>query len=610
MDARGATQLEYILLGSVIVLGTIGIVHTFREDVDSSTRDMGVALVGAATTPGVTPLAIEGGAPEVPEASPESAVSALEAGEEGPLAGGGGGAPGAGEGPSGSQASLEGASPDVSVSPVMFGADGSALVYYTTPEGTVASHPAAYDPGTNQWYVGYGAPAYLDPNQPLENPAPGYANLGSSLQGALTSPGESASAAVDGASRCFADPGACVVPASTSAPAATASLDVPEVVPSASGWFDRERIDGEGFFPRDPDAAPFTNVERALASVAVDLALGVWDLGVAVVQEGYLFGRYRLDSTLGVVSSAAKARAKAYEERLVGGVVRAPGALARALGDYGQNLYNNCYGEAQVHGCTRSVVNGAIEVVTIGKTAFEVGRTALRGVDNAAAAAADDGARLADDAGSASDDLAGAGVADEVGFAGGSDLVSEARDAILDEGSFSRVWRDGDEAVKEIKELVGHPDELYRLGDADRATLASHTAEFSNDVGDALRGRHGDVVPPMSVDGREIRMAFVDDGLTFEQLRSIDAGAADRALLGKDRLVAEANESLGLDYGVSGQLPDGHRVLVDPQMANFRFDENGNVVAWFDPVAVFPPERLRVRDSPGESAGAAAGLAP
>jgi len=173
-------------------------------------------------------------------------------------------------------------------------------------------------------------------------------------------------------------------------------------------------------------------------------------------------------------------------------------------------------------------------------------------------------------------------------LAGDDGDTPDANPDSLGDGSFSVVRRDGDQVVKDIKSEVGRGDELYRLSDGDRAQLGDLTAEFSNDLRNA--DGIGDLVPETRVSAPgQLRSDYME-GYTSEQLRRMNADAFDSANTNANSLVTRAERHWDLDHGGSGELDGGWRVQVDDNMENFRFDADGNVTSWIDPVAVWPPK--------------------
>jgi hypothetical protein len=62
-----------------------------------------------------------------------------------------------------------------------------------------------------------------------------------------------------------------------------------------------------------------------------------------------------------------------------------------------------------------------------------------------------------------------------------------------------------------------------------------------------------------------------------------------------DRLITRAQGRLDT-RGRNGV--DDFTPTIDPNIANFRFDANGRVIGWFDPVGVVPPNRTFVGKRP------------
>lgn len=185
-----------------------------------------------------------------------------------------------------------------------------------------------------------------------------------------------------------------------------------------------------------------------------------------------------------------------------------------------------------------------------------------------------------------------------------SDLIAEARrveaakgtsggspgsnGSFIGSGSFADAYREGDDVIKIIRSEVGHGTEIWRLSDEDRAHLARVQVEFMQDLREA--DDIGSLIPPASIEGPgKIRSKFID-GKTMADL-SGDAKifAIDEAT----SFVSKANRYFGLSHGETGELDGGWRVLVDDNMENFRFNADGSIAGWIDPIAIFPPDSKR-----------------
>jgi len=153
------------------------------------------------------------------------------------------------------------------------------------------------------------------------------------------------------------------------------------------------------------------------------------------------------------------------------------------------------------------------------------------------------------------------------------------------EGATSRVYREGDSVRKVVKdEVAADGGDLAKITDAERDFIAKNTTDLANQLHDAMP----DIIPKMtSPRPGEIVQPFVQ-GKELSQL----SGAADRAARKNMRdAIAKAHDELGLQPGAHGEYPDnGFLVKVDPNSANFRFDEKGDIVSWFDPVSIVPPK--------------------
>ncbi|MEM6732449.1 MAG: hypothetical protein AAF658_12900, partial [Myxococcota bacterium] len=214
--------------------------------------------------------------------------------------------------------------------------------------------------------------------------------------------------------------------------------------------------------------------------------------------------------------------------------------------------------------------------------------------------------------------------------------LRQAQSERIGKGSFSEVFRDGDSVVKVIRDTVGTGDETYALDQAGKEQAAALVYEYSNDLRLAFQNPENtrnlsavtqrgvvnfdDIVPEFLLDGvspeaiqrleaeAAARGAFPDyaplshgrvrtqfvDGLTIEQLRELDPEAAVRASDIVQEIVPRAERLIGLEPGYgTGELANGWRIGIDPEVWNFRFNADGQVVAWFDAIVTWPPESMR-----------------
>ncbi|MBK8574911.1 MAG: hypothetical protein IPN90_04245 [Elusimicrobia bacterium] len=165
----------------------------------------------------------------------------------------------------------------------------------------------------------------------------------------------------------------------------------------------------------------------------------------------------------------------------------------------------------------------------------------------------------------------------------------------LGEGSFMEVWRDGNDVVKEVKEVVGKENsgEQYRLSAEQRKQLAGDTVKFGNNVGEALQEVFGrTIVPTMRVEGNTIRMKFVEGSSLDDFLE--ESPQWNRAISQKELAVSHAIRAFSSIHGAMDPLINGFDYGIDDLSSNFRFDAAGNLTAWFDPIMVFPPLETRI----------------
>lgn len=166
-----------------------------------------------------------------------------------------------------------------------------------------------------------------------------------------------------------------------------------------------------------------------------------------------------------------------------------------------------------------------------------------------------------------------------VANAGETTAGAAARESgFLGEGAFSRAFKDGDHVRKEVKPTVNVDGKQVTLNAAQREELANITADFTNMAAKELPPG---IVPPVEVVGPGVLRQPMVKGNTLEQL-----GPMERIRAGDQmqEYMATIENRIGHQ-----QSPDGWRVFPDRNTANFRFDKDGNVTSWFDPMGVHPP---------------------
>jgi hypothetical protein len=160
----------------------------------------------------------------------------------------------------------------------------------------------------------------------------------------------------------------------------------------------------------------------------------------------------------------------------------------------------------------------------------------------------------------------------------------------LGEGTFSIAYKAGNQVIKVVKSTVpvgaGTPTTLTA---AERATLAQRTVELTNKVSDGIGGG---IVPKMDLIGYGMMRQPLAQGRTLAELKA-QYGEKSWAVLNAeesmDALTARASKVLGYDRATP-LTPEGWEVHVDlVNTGNFRFDDNGNIVSWFDPVLIQKP---------------------
>ncbi len=161
----------------------------------------------------------------------------------------------------------------------------------------------------------------------------------------------------------------------------------------------------------------------------------------------------------------------------------------------------------------------------------------------------------------------------------------------IGEGATSVVYREGDNVRKVVKDEVAVDGGLgyAKITEAERDFLAKNSVEAGNQLHDAMPG----IVPRSTSDkAGEIVQPFVG-GMDKSQLKG---DALKNANKQQKDAIAKAEETLGLKPGGHGEYPDnGFLVKVDPNSANFRFDKNGDITSWFDPVSIVPPKSRTTR---------------
>lgn len=162
-------------------------------------------------------------------------------------------------------------------------------------------------------------------------------------------------------------------------------------------------------------------------------------------------------------------------------------------------------------------------------------------------------------------------------------------------GGKAYAWRDGNDVIKQMREVtkghsaIGSGDEIpVRLTPAQQAQLANDTVEFTNQV----HGAMPDIVPKFTSSGAgQIRVPYVE-GKTMDDLAregGVGVGSAhEAAYRAQQDAIARANGALGLRNGETGELASGSTVSIDDNPANFRFNADGSIKSWFDPVLVTP----------------------
>lgn len=151
----------------------------------------------------------------------------------------------------------------------------------------------------------------------------------------------------------------------------------------------------------------------------------------------------------------------------------------------------------------------------------------------------------------------------------------------LGTGAQSFVRGNEDFVVKRLRRVQfakTSPSIVTRL---ERQDLADRMVE----VNSRLRERLGTLIPEMESPRPGVLVQRRVDGESFEELSE---SAAKRAQSEMAALEKKANSALGTstDEAVLEAATAGYRVLVDDNPANFRFNPDGSVKHWFDPVTV------------------------
>lgn len=152
----------------------------------------------------------------------------------------------------------------------------------------------------------------------------------------------------------------------------------------------------------------------------------------------------------------------------------------------------------------------------------------------------------------------------------------------IGQGFMSKAYlsRDGRHVIKKVRARLGG---VGRITKAQRAHLAARSVALM----DVLR-RGGLPVPPAVVpDGHP--------GIIVQELAPPGVGLGDLPWRARPR--ALGNAILLYARAVVLATRAGFKpVLIDPQLANFRFGPGGRVESWFDPVgAVGPIDWLKLR---------------
>jgi hypothetical protein len=169
-----------------------------------------------------------------------------------------------------------------------------------------------------------------------------------------------------------------------------------------------------------------------------------------------------------------------------------------------------------------------------------------------------------------------------------------ARKVLSDEGGFMKTYKDeGDPDVYKVaKARVRYSDDQVRyISEDDGAKLVETHAGYHNKVADAL----GDVVPREEVVGKGVVKQKFSDGLTYDDIKRTGGWQAKKNATDQiKRLVAKAQKATDLPAGATAdarEVPGGYAAKIDDNVTTFRFDQDGNVTSWFDPVILAPIKR-------------------
>lgn len=101
------------------------------------------------------------------------------------------------------------------------------------------------------------------------------------------------------------------------------------------------------------------------------------------------------------------------------------------------------------------------------------------------------------------------------------------------------------------------------------------------------------VVPPLSYVRDSTLQQNFSEGLNYSQVQALGADKGRRAMQEMSKYIAKARVALGqqlvgrtLSEFELIDTPEGTSLLVDHSSENFRFDSEGRVISWFDPVQV------------------------
>ncbi|MBK8575403.1 MAG: hypothetical protein IPN90_06925 [Elusimicrobia bacterium] len=158
---------------------------------------------------------------------------------------------------------------------------------------------------------------------------------------------------------------------------------------------------------------------------------------------------------------------------------------------------------------------------------------------------------------------------------------------------------------KEVKEVVGPKgsDERYQLSVEDREIAAALTVEYTDEIRESVAQifNQNNLIPPFDVSGRIITTHKIQ-GKSFYAILNGNRDLLDAEWIDKTReqclrAINAANKVLGLSYEGTGILENGWRIQVDTNLENFLFDDAGRLIAWIDPIATWPPESKKIKQS-------------